>query len=412
MIDFKKYTLDNGLRVLIHQDKTTPMVAVNTLYDVGARDEDEARTGFAHLFEHLMFGGSVNIPEFDTPLQMAGGTSNAFTSNDITNYYDTLPSSNIETALWLESDRMLSLAFTDKSLEVQRSVVIEEFKQRYINQPYGNVWHLLRKMAFKEHPYKWPTIGKEISHIEDAKMEDVRAFFHKHYGPQNAILCVSGNVEYDATLDKINNWYRDIPSRTKYVRDLPVESQQNDYREMEHEADVPANALHIAFKMCGRWDAEYPIYDLITDILSRGQGSRFEKSLVREKQLFSDVSCYVLGAYDNGLLVVSGKLKDGVAYEDAENAVWKELEDFKVNGIDGTELQKVKNKYESAKLYSDTNVLNRAMNLCFFELSSSAGDYPKELGKYLQVNSSDISRVSQSVFNKNQCSLLRYKKSK
>ncbi len=410
MIDYKKYTLDNGLRVIIHQDKSTPMVAVNTLYDVGARDEDPNRTGFAHLFEHLMFGGSINIPEFDTPLQMAGGTSNAFTSNDITNYYDTLPANNLDTALWLESDRMLSLAFTDKSLEVQRSVVIEEFKQRYINQPYGNVWHLIRKMAFKEHPYKWPTIGKDISHIEEAVMEDVRAFFHKHYGPQNAILCIAGNVSYESTLEKVKQWYGDIPERTRYVRNLVDEPKQTDYRETEFSADVPANALHMAFKMCGRYDEDYPVYDLITDILSRGKGSRFEKSLVREQQLFSDVSCYVTGAYDAGLLVVSGKLKDKVSYEAAELAVWNELKDFISNGIDDQELQKVKNKYESAKLYSDTNVLNRAMNLSFFELNGSASDYTHELSRYLNVNTEQISQISKRVFDKKACSLLRYKK--
>src|SRR5882762_10287024 len=197
MVKFNKFTLDNGLRVIVHEDNTTPMAVLNILYDVGARDEDPEQTGFAHLFEHLMFGGSVNIPHYDEPLQRVGGENNAFTSNDITNYYITLPAANIETAFWLESDRMLSLAFSEKSLEVQRNVVIEEFKQRYLNQPYGDVWLKLRPLAYKVHPYQWATIGKEISHIENATMDDVKGFFFKHYLPPNAILVVAGNVTVD-----------------------------------------------------------------------------------------------------------------------------------------------------------------------------------------------------------------------
>lgn len=408
MIEFDKFTLNNGLRVIVHQDKSTPLVAVNTLYDVGARDESEERTGFAHLFEHLMFGGSVNIPEFDTPLQMAGGENNAFTSNDITNYYDTLPASNIETALWLESDRMLSLAFTEKSLEVQRSVVIEEFKQRYINQPYGDLWHVLRKEAYKEHPYKWPTIGKDLSHIEDATMEDVKSFFFKHYGPQNAILCVAGNCELNQVQDLVSKWYDDIPTREKYIRNIQPEPLQTELREIEHSAKVPTNALFMAFKMCGRYDNDYPVYDLTSDILSRGSSSRLMQNLVKEKGLFSNISAYVLGAYDDGLFVVSGYLNKGVEYMDAEKAVWEELERIQ-SDLSESELEKVKNKFESAVLYGNVNVLNRAMNLCFYELHGDAGLVNHELAKYRSVKSSHVKALVAEKLVENRCTILRYR---
>lgn len=408
MTELKKYTLKNGLRVLLHRDVSTPMVAVNTLYDVGARDESEEKTGFAHLFEHLMFGGSVNIPEFDTPLQLAGGENNAFTSNDITNYYDTLPGDNLETALWLESDRMLSLAFTDKSLEVQRSVVIEEFKQRYINQPYGDIWHLLRKTAYKVHPYKWPTIGKEIKHIEDATMEDVKSFFFKHYTPQNAILCIAGNLDYDKALKSVEHWYGDIDAREKYVRSLPAEPKQEEYRLIEHHADVPSNAIYLAFKMCGRFDDEYPIYDLLSDILSRGKSSRLEENLIYKKQLFTEISAYVSGSYDQGLFVVTGKLKDDVSFDVAESSIWEVLQSMLDEKVGESELTKVKNKFESAKLFSNTNVLNRAMNLCFFELDSKAENAQLEMQKYDAVSADDIQITASKLFQKTNCTQLNY----
>ncbi len=408
MIEFDKFTLNNGLRVIVHKDITTPLVAVNTLYDVGARDESEDRTGFAHLFEHLMFGGSINIPEFDTPLQMAGGENNAFTSNDITNYYDTLPASNLETALWLESDRMMSIAFTEKSLEVQRSVVIEEFKQRYINQPYGDLWHLLRKEAYKVHPYKWPTIGKDLSHIEDATMEDVKSFFFKHYGPQNAVLCVAGNCELNQVQDLVSKWYDDIPTREKYIRNIIPEPEQNDLREIEHSAKVPTNALFMAFKMCGRYHEDYPVYDLTSDILSRGSSSRLMQNLVKEKGLFSNISAYVLGAYDDGLFVVSGYLNKGVDYAEAENAIWEELQKIQTD-LNEKELEKVKNKFESAVLYGNVNVLNRAMNLCFYELHGDADLVNHELSKYRDVNTNRIKELIANKLIANRCTILRYR---
>ena len=306
MIKYKKHILKNGLRVILHKDESTPVACVNILYDVGARDENENKTGFAHLFEHLMFGGSVNIPDYDKPLQQVGGTSNAFTSNDITNYYETLPLENLETALWLESDRMLSLAFTPKSLEVQRNVVIEEFKQRYLNQPYGDVWLLLRPLAYKNHPYLWPTIGKEISHIENAAMEDVKAFFKKHYCPLNAILCIAGNMEEEKALKLAEKWFSDIPSGDPYIRNLPKEPVQNEPRELRVERDVPADAIYKVWHMCSRTSPKYYATDLISDILSRGKSSRLYQILVKEKRMFTEANAFVMGDLDEGLFVFSG----------------------------------------------------------------------------------------------------------
>ena len=321
MINFERFTLNNGLKVLVHQDKSTPIVAFNLLYNVGARDESEDQTGFAHLFEHLMFGGSENIPNFDEPLQRVGGNNNAFTSNDITNYYITIPKNNIETAFWLESDRMLKLAFTDKSLEVQRSVVIEEFKQNYLNQPYGDVWLLLRPLAYQVHPYKWATIGKEISHIENATMDDVKSFFYQHYLPNNAILSVAGDVEVEEIKSLCKKWFEDIPSGNVAKRNLPKEPKQTEPRRLKVERDVPANTIYKAYKMCNKKGADYYITDLLSDILSQGKSSRLYISLVKEQKLFSEISAYILGCFDDGLLVIDVNLRDGVSFEDAENSI-------------------------------------------------------------------------------------------
>lgn len=323
MISFEKFTLSNGLKVIVHQDISTPIVAFNLLYDVGARDENENQTGFAHLFEHLMFGGSINIPNFDEPLQKVGGENNAFTSNDITNYYITLPKENLETAFWLESDRMLSLAFTEKSLEVQRQVVVEEFKQNYLNQPYGDVWLLLRPLAYEKHPYKWATIGKEISHIENATMDDVKSFFHQFYLPNNAILSVAGNITMDEIKHLTEKWFGSIPKGKKSDRNLPKEPLQNAPRRLEVKRNVPANAIYKAYKMCSKTHPDFYATDLITDILSQGNSSKLYISLVKEQKLFSNINAYVLGSFDEGLLIISGNLSENTSFEAAENALLK-----------------------------------------------------------------------------------------
>ena len=410
MIKFDRFELENGLKVIVHQDKSTPIVALNILYDVGARDENEDKTGFAHLFEHLMFGGSINIPNFDEPLQRVGGTNNAFTSNDITNYYITLPKDNLETAFWLESDRMLSLAFTEKSLEIQRNVVIEEFKQNYLNQPYGDVWLLLRPLAYKKHPYKWPTIGKEISHIENASMDDVKKFFFQHYIPNNAILVVAGNIKTEEIKLLSNKWFGEIPAGNKTKRNLPIEDKQTEERRLEVKRDVPANALYKAYKMCEKSDKDFHATDLLSDILSLGTSSRFHTSLVKEQKLFSEISAYVMGSFDEGLFVISGKLLDDISYQNAELAIEEELNKIKNNLIEDTELQKVKNKIESTHQFSETNVLNKAMNLAFAELLGNANDINKEVEKYNAVTADDIHRIANQILNTSNCSTLVYAK--
>jgi predicted Zn-dependent peptidase len=412
MINFEKFTLDNGLRVIVHQDKSTPIVAFNIVYDVGARDESENQTGFAHLFEHLMFGGSVNIEDFDTPLQKVGGSNNAFTSNDITNYYITLPKDNLETAFWLESDRMLSLAFTDKSLEVQRSVVIEEFKQNYLNQPYGDVWLLLRPLAYEIHPYKWATIGKEVSHIENATMEDVKAFFKKHYIPNNAILTVAGNIDTEEIKELSKKWFENIPSGNLTKRDLPKEPEQTEEKRLTVERDVPANAIYKAYKMCNKVHKDYFTTDLLSDVLSLGKSSRFHTSLIKDQKLFSEINAFISGSFDEGLFTISGKLLEGVSFESAEKAIIQEIGHIKGELVTKDELTKVKNKIESTTQFSETSVLNKAMNLSFAELIGDANDVNLEVEHYQKVTSEDINRVANEILIEANCSTLIYSKKK
>lgn len=408
MVNFSRFKLDNGLTVLVHEDHTTAMAVVNILYKVGARDESPDKTGFAHLFEHLMFGGSVNIPNYDAPLQAVGGDNNAFTTNDITNYYITLPANNLETAFWLESDRMLSLAFSNQSLEVQRQVVCEEFKQRYLNQPYGDVWLKLRPLAYKVHPYRWATIGKELKHIEEATMEDVKAFFKKYYTPQNAVMVVAGAVQLDEVKQLAQKWFGDIPSGEPVVRDIPKEPQQVEARFERVKADVPVDAIYIAFHGPERMEADYYAADLITDILSRGASSRLYRALVKEHQLFSEINAYMMGSIDSNLVVVEGKPLPHLSLEEAEQHIWQQLDRLKEERIEEQELQKVKNKVESTMLFSELSILDKAMNLAFFEMLSKAEDYNREVEKYSAVSSEDILRVANAVFRKENSSTLYY----
>jgi predicted Zn-dependent peptidase len=408
MILFEKFTLDNGLRVLVHEDKSTPMAVVNVLYDVGARDEDPAKTGFAHLFEHLMFGGSLHIPVYDEPLQVAGGENNAYTTNDLTNYYCQLPAENIETAFWLESDRMISLAFSKKSLEVQRKVVCEEFKEHYINKPYGDVWHKMRELVYTRHPYRWMTIGKELKHIEDATLEDVKAFFHKHYNPSNAILVVAGNVELAAVKQLTEKWFGPIPAGNKYERNLPVEPPQNAPRFMEVKADVPLDALYKCWHIYPRTDDRYYTADLISDMLSGGGSSRLYQSLVKDKQYFSNIECYHMGSTDAGIMVIEGKLVKGVDIKVADAAVNEELNKLQQEGVAASELEKVKNKTESAMAFEDMAVMNRAASIAMYELLGDADLMNKELDKYRAVTAENILEQSRIIFDENNCSTMYY----
>ncbi len=409
MIKFKRFELENGLRIIVHQDKSTPLACLNILYDVGARDENPEQTGFAHLFEHLMFGGSVNIPSYDEPLQRVGGENNAFTTNDITNYYLTLPAENLETGFWLESDRMLSLAFSEKSLEVQRNVVIEEFKQRYLNQPYGDVWLLLRPMAYKVHPYLWDTIGKEISHIENAKIADVKNFFAKFYCPNNAIMVVAGNVELDEVKRLAEKYFASIPKGPDNKRNLPIEPFQTEARSLTVERDVPVDAIYKAYHMCSRYDKEYYTIDLISDVLSQGNSSRLHNTLIKSKKLFSDLHAYVMGDFDKGLFVVSGKLSKGVTMEEADNAIMEELEKLKSEFVSNNELTKVKNKVEATHVFGEVEVLNKATNLAVSELLGNADIINNEVGKYLSVTIEQIKEQANLIFRKENCSTLYYK---
>ncbi|HEY0355203.1 MAG TPA: pitrilysin family protein [Flavisolibacter sp.] len=408
MVNFEKFTLSNGLRVIVHQDTSTPMAVVNVMYDVGAKDEDPSQTGFAHLFEHLMFGGSINIPVYDEPLQMAGGENNAYTTNDLTNYYIQLPAENLETAFWLESDRMLSLAFSENSLDVQRKVVSEEFKEHYLNKPYGDAWHKMRELAYQVHPYRWMTIGKELSHIENAQLQDVKNFFFKHYRPVNAILVVAGNVTTEQVRTLAEKWFGPIEAGEKYNRQLPGEPQQEASRKLEVHAGVPLDALYKCWHIYPRMDHRYYVSDLITEVLSGGGSSRLFQALVKEKRLFSNIECYHFGSTDAGLLTIEGKLVKGVKMEEAEAAIAEELEKMKNEKISEEELDKVKNKTESMIAFEDMSVMNRANSLAFYELLGDAALMNTELDRYHKVTVEDVQELSREIFREENCSTLWY----
>jgi zinc protease len=412
MIDFKEFTLNNGLRVIVHEDPTVQIAVLNILYDVGSRDEHPDKTGFAHLFEHLMFGGSVNIPNYDEPLQMVGGENNAFTNTDITNYYLTVPADNIETGFWLESDRMLSLSFDPQVLEVQRKVVIEEFKQRYLNQPYGDVWLKLRPLTYKVHPYKWATIGKEISHIENATMDDVKGFFNRHYNPSNAILVLAGNVKVEQVKALSEKWFGEIPSGKKIDRTIPNEPIQTEKRILEVNAEVPASALYKSYHMPGRFHNDYYAVDLLSDILSRGHSSRLYQKLVKEKEIFTAISSFVMGTIDPGLLVVNGRVKDGVDLKTAEAEVDALVNEIIEHGVEEDELEKVKNQAYSTLEFGEVEVMNRAMNLAFAKLSGDASLVNYEAERIREVSISDIQRVAGQVLREQNASVMYYNAAK
>lgn len=395
-----KHILANGLRLVHLQDDSTQMVALNILYNVGARDEHPEHTGFAHLFEHLMFGGSVNIPDYDAPLQLAGGENNAWTNNDITNYYLTVPRQNVETGFWLESDRMLSLDFNERSLEVQRGVVMEEFKQRCLNQPYGDVGHLLRPLAYKEHPYQWPTIGKELSHIANATLDEVKDFFFRFYAPNNAVLAVTGNISFEEAVALTEKWFGTIPRRDVPVRRLPQEPVQTEERRLTVERNVPLDALFMAFHMCERAHPDYYAFDILSDILSNGRSSRLNQRLVQEKQLFSSIDASISGSIDAGLFHISGKPSAGVSLEEAEAAVREELNILQNEAIAAQELEKVKNKFESTQIFGNINYLNVATNLAWFELNGEAEDMEREVERYRAVTAGQLQTVAQAAFDK------------
>jgi predicted Zn-dependent peptidase len=408
MIQFDRFTLDNGLKVIVHQDLSTPMAVVNVLYNVGAKDENPSKTGFAHLFEHLMFGGSVNIPVYDEPLQRAGGENNAYTTNDLTNYYCQLPAENLETAFWLESDRMLSLAFSPKSLEVQRKVVCEEFKEHYINKPYGDAWHKMRALAYTKHPYKWMTIGASLDHVEQATMEEVKEFFFQFYRPNNAILVVTGNVTTEQVKTLAQKWFGPIPAGKQYERNLPIEPPQEKNKSLEVRADVPMDMLMMTWHMGGRFDESYHATDLITEVLGGGASARLYEQLIKKNQLFSSIECYHFGTVDPGLLVIEGKLVKGVTMSVAEKAVLAEVELIKNNLLDIKEVQKVINKTESIICFEDMSIMNRAHSLAYYELLGEANLMNEELAKYQAVTPERIQSTAQQIFREHNRNTLYY----
>ena len=409
MITYNTFQLDNGLRVVVHEDPFTPMAVVNVLYDVGARDEQEHHTGLAHLFEHLMFEGSKNIPSYDEVLHRAGGECNAFTSSDMTNYYDTIPANNIETAFWLESDRMLSLSFDEEALETQKNVVCEEFKETHINQPYGDVWHELQKLTYTTHPYKWPVIGKDLSHIKQTTLQDIKDFFFTHYRPNRAILSVAGGVKTAEIKALAEKWFGDIPASPKYERNLPLEPIQKAERSLHLTAEVPLDAIYMAFHTCKRSDVKFHAIDLLSDVLSNGGSSRLYQKLVKEQGLFNTIDAYSYDSLDTGLFVIEGKLNKDISFEVAETAIWKELELLKNEALTEYEFRKNKNRVESSIAFSETSLKTKAFSLAYYLLLGDITEVNREVQRYEEVTLAQFQDVANAIFQKKHCSTIYYK---
>ena len=408
MILFEKTTLRNGLRVIVHTDNTTPFVAVNVCYNVGAKHEDPERTGFAHLFEHLTFGGSQHVTDFDTPVQNAGGNNNAFTTNDITNYYITVPANNIETALWLESDRMLGPKFMKKGLDVQRKVVIEEFRQRNLNKPYGDTWHLLRDLSYKVHPYRWPTIGLIPEHIEKATMEEVKDFFFHHYAPNNAVLVISGNIKPDQAFVLAEKWFSDIPERELSNNKILAEPMQTADREITVHRDVPIDTFYISWHMSSRLSQDFYAADLLSDILSGGNSSRVEEKLVKGQKLFTEADVFLSGENEPGLFIATGKINEGVSFESARNALLEEVRQTADSLITPYELEKVKNKVEAELLFNEIGYLEKAMQLAAYEILGDAALINEQAVLYRNVTPEDIHRVASGILRPGNSNTLNY----
>ncbi|GLR19258.1 M16 family metallopeptidase [Portibacter lacus] len=408
MISYERRVLSNGLRVIVHEDKSTPLVAINILYNVGSKNEEPNKTGFAHLFEHLMFSGSENVSDFDDPIQKAGGESNAFTNNDITNFYEILPAENFETALWLESDRMRSLVCGKKEFEIQQKVVIEEFKETTLNQPYGQVWHDVSAAAYKKHPYRWPTIGLIPEHIEKAQLKDVQKFYKKYYLPNNAILSISGNIEIEKAFESAEKWFGDIEAGEVITKTWEAEEPQTEFQQIIKEANVPLKSIYLNFHMGDRSSFDFYVCDVISDILSGGRSSRFYQRLLKDQELFSYIDAYITGTVDPGLFLIEAKPQDQIDTSEAIDAIWNELEILKSEPLSEEELEKVKNKIESALVFSEVNNLNKAINLGYYEMIGDISLINKQSDLYRSVTAADIQRVASNMFIKSNCTELIY----
>ncbi|MBQ4532675.1 MAG: insulinase family protein [Alistipes sp.] len=409
MITYKKTILANGLSVIANRDKTSRMAAVNILYKVGARNENPNRTGLAHLFEHLMFRGTHQIPDFDTPVQMACGENNAFTNNDYTDFYITLPIANIETALWLESDRMTGLNLSEEACKIEKRVVIEEFRQRYLNQPYGDANMLLRALAYKQHPYRWATIGLSPEHIEQASAEEIHNFYRTFYHPSNAILSFSGDMAEEEFFALAEKWFGGIEDHKHDIPSIPAEPTQNEARRQEVERDVPATTITIAFKMGNRLSRDFFLGDITSDILAGGDSARLYEHLIKNKRLFASVNAYITGDVDCGLFVFTGQLLPSTSEAEAEEALWAEMADLQQNNISDYELEKVKNKFEANTLFGELNVMNKAMNLGYYEMIGDLSLINREVDIYRSLTSGDISDFASRIFCKENSSTLIYR---
>ncbi len=406
MITYSEHTLANGLKVLAHRDEVSKLAAVNILYRVGARNEEPSRTGFAHLFEHLMFRGTKNVPDFDIPVQTACGENNAFTTNDYTDYYITLPKDNIETAFWLEADRMTGLDITRAKLEPEKGVVIEEFNQRYLNQPYGEQWLLLRELAYKVHPYRWPTIGLSTDHIREASLAEVKSFYKRYYTPSNAILSVAADLEPEKVFDMAEKWFGGIEHRPAPCDNIPQEPPQKEARRMEISRPVPATQITVAFPMGARLSRDYYLCDLATDILAGGSSSRLYQRLVKEQKIFSAVNAYITGDIDPGMFVVTGQILSGVGLREAEEAIWRELRSLEKEPAGAYELEKVKNKFEASTLFGELNVMNKALNLSFYAMLGDMSLLNGEVAIYRSITPEEIMSMAGRLFRPEKSSTL------
>jgi len=408
MIETRRTVLSNGLTVLLHCDKSTPLVAVNVLYKIGSKHENPEHTGLAHLFEHLMFSGSRNALDYDTPIQNAGGENNAFTNADITNYYSIVPAKNLDILLWLESDRMADLIISEESLEIQKSVVVEEFKETCLNEPYGDVWHHLSSLVYKQHPYQWPTIGKVPEHISNTKHGQVMEFYRNNYNPSNAILSIAGNIDYDATIAKVEKWFGQIERNKRSEINIPVETKQKQIQELHHNTPVPNTALYFSFHMVGRNHPDYYATDLVSDILSHGRSSRLYKNLYRKNKYFQSIDAYITGTMDPGLLVIDSKLLNNELLEEAKASIWDQIDQLLKKGVSEKELQKVKNKAISTIAFSDMSVLNKAINLGYYEHCGDVHLINQQEEFYNSVTLEDVNRLANTVLDRENCSILSY----
>ena len=395
--------------MLVNRDPSSKLAAVNILYRVGARNESEDKTGFAHLFEHLMFRGTHNVPEFDIPVQMACGENNAFTNNDYTDFYITLPKENLSTALWLESDRMRGLNISEEACEVEKHVVIEEFKQRYLNQPYGDELLLLRDLCYKRHPYRWATIGITPEHIERATLEDVRSFYDLHYRPSRAILAISADLDEEEMFALVEHYFGDIEDMGGEIAAIEQEPEQTEARRLVVEREVPATDITIAFHMGDRMSRDFFLGDLTSDLLAGGESSRLVNRLIKDRSLFSSVNAYITGSIDAGLFIIKGRLMPTITESEAEEALWGELRDIMDGNISDYEMEKVKNKFEANMLMGEINVMNKALNLSFYEMTGDITLINREAEIYRTLSREEVMAFAHNRFTKENSSTLIYR---